>query len=876
MTISSRKALSALALTTSILAVGAPAYAQLDEIVVTAQKREQNLQDVPIAITAFDIEALEANRIEGLQDIGRVTPGVYVTPNSADQNGVQINIRGIGILDPQIGQDGRVAIYQDGVYIGKTQGLAFDLPDLARVEILKGPQGTLYGRNTVAGAVNLISARPDADAGFTGKLGAEYGNFNHFKVNGALNIPLGGSAAARVSGFFLDRDGWVENNGPGTDFGGERKYGFRLAAGFDVGENFRLDFAGDYNKVENETLFYQAFGPGAQPFAAPITPFDNGRQEEVTTSFAPERGDVEVKGVSIIGTWEPADGHEVKTTIAYREADSSRFVALTPTANPAITNAITNGFNQALAPLPFAFGVTGQQIRPDFGAAFSGQPPHGPEAGLFLSPPGGSPNLVDHQQFSAELTYNGEFADGKVEYTGGLFYYDEQTGTGPVVENLLNANDYLFVLGAFSPALTAGIDQGLAANGVPLSFNGFLDTVDLAPQFPGIQALPAGSRGPIPVAGVLLGQTFNPNPAVAGTAQALLGILNPQIGDILAGARQSASNTLFIDSQAFAIYGQATWHVTDDFRITGGLRYSDESRDGVGQSFSPFFIDTTDLTGNPILPNISTFDDDVLDPALTLEYDASEDVLLYASYKQSYRAGGFNAAAIGLRLPGQTFGSDFNFGREDITAYEAGFKATFGANKNIRLNAAGFYYDFQNRQSTISLNPIISTSRAVVNTDDEIWGFEVDGLIALTESLTARGSYTYVDGNAGDLVNPLTGAVTTQDEIQGTPENSWLLALDYNGDFGGQNVFGNVTYSHKDDILRVPNAGTRLGSSDLVSARLGMGFDMNGNEATIAIWAENLFDEEYQIDRIGFNTFSHEVQVFGQPRSYGISAGYKF
>jgi len=204
------KGLSGLALSVSFLALSAPATAQLSDIVVTAQKREQSLQDVPIAITAFDIEALETNRITGLQDIGRVTPGVYVTPNSADQNGVQINIRGIGILDPQIGQDGRVAIYQDGVYIGKTQGLAFDLPDLARVEVLKGPQGTLYGRNTVGGSVNLISARPDPDAGWSGKLSAEYGNFNHKKLNGAINIPLADTAAARISGYLLDRDGWVE------------------------------------------------------------------------------------------------------------------------------------------------------------------------------------------------------------------------------------------------------------------------------------------------------------------------------------------------------------------------------------------------------------------------------------------------------------------------------------------------------------------------------------------------------------------------------------------------------------------------------------------------------------------------------------------
>ena len=864
------KGLTALAVSTSFLAISAPAFAQLDEIIVTAQKKEENLQDVPIAIAAFDLQALETNRIEGLEDIGRIAPGVTITPNSADANGVQVNIRGIGILDPQVGQDARVAIYQDGVYLGKTQGLAFDMPDLARIEVLKGPQGTLYGRNSVGGAINLISAKPNADE-FSGKIKAEYGNFNHIKGSAAVNIPLGEVAGLRLAGSYLSRDGWVENNGPGVDFGGEEKFGVRGAFGIEFSDQFRLDLAADYNKTEKEPLFYQSFGTGAQPFAAAITSFDDGRQEEVTTSFENEDGDLDTRGASIVGTWTPKDDHEIKATLAYREADSSRFVTLIPTADPAILNQITGGFNQALAPLPFAFSATGQSLRPDFASAFTGNPP---EAGLFLSPPGGSRNLV-HDQVSLDITYTGSVADGRVDYTLGAFYYDEKTGTGPVVRNQNAANDYLFVLAGFSPLLTAGIDQGLAASGAPFTINGFVDTIDLAPQFPGIQALPPASRGPIPLAGVLFGQTFNPNPAVSGTANAILGILNPTIAAGLGGARQSASNTLEIDTIALALYGQATWHATDDFRITAGLRYSDESKDGLGQSFSPFFIDTTDLLGNPILPNISEFDDDVLNPSLTLEYDFNEDVLLYASYKESFRAGGFNAAAVGPRLQGETFGEDFNFDREDITAYEAGFKGTFlgGA---ARVNAAGFYSDFSNVQTTVQTDPLIATSRAVVNTDQETYGFEIDGLFAFSESLTARGSYTFIDGEQDDVFNPVLMTISERDELQGTPKNQYLVALNYDGDWNGNSLFGNVSYSHKDDLLRVPENGTRISSQDIVSANIGMGFDVRGNEFSVTLWGQNLTDDEFTIDALPFETFAFPVQVFGQPRSYGVSLGYNF
>ena len=192
-----------------------------------------------------------------------------MTPNPADNNGVRVNIRGVGTFDPQIGQDSRVAIYSDGVYLGKPQGLAFDLPDLARVEILKGPQGTLYGRNTTAGAVNLISARPDPSE-FSGNVSAEYGNFNHMRLRGVINAPLGEKAAVRLAGVYLDRDGWVENSGPGTDFGGENKLGLRGAVGFEMSPEFRLDLSVDYTKVEKEPLFYQSLAdsPGAG-FLAP-------------------------------------------------------------------------------------------------------------------------------------------------------------------------------------------------------------------------------------------------------------------------------------------------------------------------------------------------------------------------------------------------------------------------------------------------------------------------------------------------------------------------------------------------------------------------------------------------------------------------------
>ena len=309
----------------------------LEEVIVTAQKREQNLQDVPIAITAFDRDAIENLRIEGLEDIGKMTPGIYVTPGSADPNVVLFNIRGIGVLDPQVGQDGRIAVYQDGVYLGKTQGLAFDMPDLERVEIVKGPQGTLYGRNTVGGAINMISATPDPER-LTGEIDAEYGNFGHTKISASLNLPLGDVAAFRISALDMERDGWVENDGPGTDFGGESKTSFRAALGVNLTDDINLTLAADSNEGEKEPLFYQATGAAARPFGAAHLHASDDREDEVTTTIRPEVSELETEGVSLVGTWDIDDTQQLKVTIAQRKADTTRFSALTPTMSAMILN----------------------------------------------------------------------------------------------------------------------------------------------------------------------------------------------------------------------------------------------------------------------------------------------------------------------------------------------------------------------------------------------------------------------------------------------------------------------------------------------------------------------------------------------------------
>ena len=889
------KGLTALAVSTSLLAISAPAFAQLDEIVVTAQKREQSLQDVPISINAFDLESLEKNRISGIEDIAKFSPGVYTTPNPADETGVRVNIRGIGTFDPQIGQDSRTAIYVDGVYYGRTQGLAFDSPDLARVEILKGPQGTLYGRNAVSGAVNIISAAPSTD-GMSGALDAEYGNFEHKKVKGHFNMPLGENAALRVSGLYSDTGGWVENTGVGDDFAATERLGGRAALRFEPTDQLTMDVAADFTSTKSTPYFHQALPGTANPgslFAAALTPSEDFSRQESVNSFAPiEKGETEVFGITGAMNYSLNETNNVKLTLAYREADSSRFVSLAPTANPAILGGIlsfadispaagSQTFYGEFAKVPDAFATAGQTVRADWLDQFG--PNREPDTALFASAPGGAITLNGHEQFSAELTYTGEINDGRIRYTGGMFYFDEKTGnTGGNPPNSQDANSWLFVLAGFAPILGAtGFNDNIAPTAGGLAqVNGGIAQIEAGlaqlPNTPMFAAQRAALQAQL--TGLQGQQQF-----LQGTLAFLRNGVSTNVANatpFLANARQSAANTLTIDTQALAIYGEATMNVSDDVRITGGLRYSDDSKSGVGQASSPFFLDNIDLLGNVIAPNIADSDTTSLDPSVILEWDANESAMLYASYKKSFRSGGFNAASIGLRAEGETAGADFVFGKEKITAYELGMKTDFNDNR-VRLNIAGYLYDFKDFQTTVTLDPNIATSRAIVNTDQEIWGVDVEAVVSITENLTGAFSYSHVDGEQDAVINPATLEVTKQNGLQGAPEDSFAFSLDYNTPIGNnREVFANATYSYKDETLAIPAQGNasevRFTQQNLLSGRIGVGFDMGGREASISLWGENLTDDEYTIDGLPFNTFAYNTAVFGTPRTYGVAAGVKF
>ncbi len=849
----------------------------IDNIVVTAQKREESLQDVPISISAFDTEALEVRDIDGFADLSQFTPGLVTYPAAANSNGFRIFMRGIGTGDPQHGLDSKVALYVDGMYMGKTIGIAFDSPDLARAEVLKGPQGSLYGRNAVAGAINLISAKPNPDE-YIGKVEIGFGSFSQREAKGYVNIPLNESSAVRLSAYYSEHGGWVENTGLGENFAATDKVGYRFAYLNEVSDKLTLNFAADYNNMENTPLYYQSVPDGAyQPlqesrlgFAAVITP-RNGRQDTVNSLQNVGRGEIETMGVSLTADYDFDDNHNVKFKVGYRSQDGERAVSLQPDVGqfaavqvgsgpylgdtvPGVSlglNAITGGynFNPRRGGGILTFGVD----NPIF---LSGQVPYNGFIpfrdgfyDLMTTPMTDFYNSIskgpdDHEQYQVEVTFTGSVLDGLVDYTAGLYYLNEDTATNR------NLN------GGYRNPRDAQIFTHVA-----------------------------------PALGVCV-------PGLYSNTQDYVAACTRAFGNL----RQGSGLPLIVETDAMAAYSQFTYHMRDDLRLTAGLRISEESKDSVQQPFSPVFGDNYDLLGNLIPQNVASVSFDSVDPTFMVEYDFNEDTLLYASRTESFRAGGFNETASSVREPNLTYGEDFVFNPEEITAYEIGVKSTFNDGRT-QLNVAVFQYELDNEQFNVPKDPNIGTIRSIVNTNSEMEGFEFDFVHLIGDSLTLSGNLAYTDVQNEPTVNPFLCLVSVERngmpvDVQfscddpravgapnvvdlrsqplGAPDLAYSLSLDYTRQLSDRlDMYAHINLSHKDDHISSQDEGND--EHDLVNVNVKFNYELsNGRTAFAKIWGKNITDEEYRIDGIGFRALSYDVFVFGEPASYGMSVGMNF
>ncbi len=295
----------------------------LEEILVTAEKRESSLQDTPISLLAFSNERLERFGITDLADVAGLAPNVTITPFPNSRSSLVVFMRGVGNNDSQTTQDPAVGVYIDGVYVARSVGLSSDVADLERIEVLRGPQGTLYGRNTTGGAINLITAKPSDEFGFSQKVGA--GNRGFWQSLTKIESGKVGPVAGKLSYLKSGHDGWVENTGEGDNFGEERKEAGRVALRWDVSDSITVDYAYDFSEIEGPQHYYQktvTLDPVLSTLFQLDSPASEGRQSKASWWRKADPSRTEISGHSLTVTWDTAIG-QLKSITGYRELEES-------------------------------------------------------------------------------------------------------------------------------------------------------------------------------------------------------------------------------------------------------------------------------------------------------------------------------------------------------------------------------------------------------------------------------------------------------------------------------------------------------------------------------------------------------------------------
>lgn len=356
----------------------------LEEIVVTARRREESLQTAPVSVAAFTAAALERQGIDTLVDLGSHVPNLsMISGQGGGATQTQVSIRGVGQSDFILTSDQSVGLYVDGVYLPRSMGAALDLIDIERIEVLRGPQGTLFGRNTTAGAIQIISAPPQ-DALFA-KAELTTGSFDRLDFKGSLNMPLGEQIASRISLASLNQDGYGTRLFDNTDGADTDVLAGRAAFRAELTDNLQADLIVDYSRKRghgglerlvnidpsdpnlafyNSFLVSQGLPPADERFITPDV--------HTTWSGSRNQDDNEMGGASLTLDWSGAALH-FKSITAWR------------------TLQVQSGYDFDGTPYPLA------------------------EQALHL----------DQEQISQELQLSGDAFGDRLQWMTGLFYFGE-------------------------------------------------------------------------------------------------------------------------------------------------------------------------------------------------------------------------------------------------------------------------------------------------------------------------------------------------------------------------------------------------------------------------------------------------------------------
>ncbi len=810
----------------------------LGDIVVTATKVETNLQNTPIAISVVGAAAIRDRHVQSLYDLadGGV-PSLRVATFEARQSALTVGIRGIVPLDAnQPAREQGVGIYVDGVYLGRQHGLNASLFDVERIEVLKGPQGTLFGRNTEGGALNIVTKAPSGEFGYRATAGIS--NFNGYNADIHLDLPAYQNFSVKLDGVLQHQGATTKN--PLAGQSGWNYYdrrGFRAAVRWEPVEGLTDDFSYDVARDANtpfysQLLNYNPNGCVAGPAPASSESVRPGACYLPGTAYTTLSGTVKpiLPGVVINGTsrmkvadigvpQQPSidNTHGFTNTIRWKVSPEIELRSITAWRGVDVTQWDNSGgaHRVPVVTLP-AVGTVSTSCSAAAPCGFSRY------------------SLADlrQRQFSQEFQAVGTV--GTFDYVAGLYYFTEHVSDDAATPN---------------------------SNGIVATTNG---------------------------AGAVTGYQYVILDPCRGSAG-----FGSQIGC------RSIDRASEVRSRSYAAYGQVTWNPIDVLHLTVGGRYTHDKKEGVLHFFRNVDYDNpanaTIVAANGYQPLDKTWDR--FSPLATLAYDFSDTIHGYAKYSRGYRAGGassrtandqafdpedVDAYEVGLKTDFWDHRARLNLAgyimeRKNSQVDISFIQSAAGSNVNVlrTINAPG-KTDIRGIEAELTLQPIENLT------------------------LSASYAYTYTKIPLVPITYTAGGATTTVLQrfyIVFTPRNAASGAIDYSIPVGGgdTSIKLHLDANYAQSTQAFDQFATHADSSFIVNGRLSLAnisVGPGGQQFTISAWGRNLFNEQYVFRRDPSNSLPGAPTTsvstgsianvlgdygnFNAPRTFGLEASVKF
>lgn len=777
----------------SIAASGASAQEQsdttgaeriLEELVVTARRREEGLQSAPIAISAFSGDSLDYRGVTRLDEIVSFVPSLTLENNPAfggSSNSAAIFLRGVGQKDFLPTTEPGVGLYLDGVYIARSVGGILDLVDIERLEVLRGPQGTLFGRNTIGGAINVTTIKPDPNAEFQGKVSAAIGTDDRLNLSGSMMLPISDTFAARASIASFTQDGYVDRT-DGTDLGDDDTVTGRVAFAWLPNDRLRVDVAADVTKDREN-------GPAMELLGIDFT--DLSQLNGVVAAVPPPMAFI----------------HNVTTAAT----------------GPGMPCAATD---------PMGNGVT-------------------------LNP--ASPNCYDSRYIGP---------DGENEGTAPTFSNTDIWGVSGTVAYELSDSLTFKSISAFRD-----LDSEFGRDGdhSPHRISQFLDDLEQ--------------------------EQFSQELQLLGSAQNMNWILGAyyftEEGDNVNTLDFTVSNFQSggeFDNEAWAVFAQLTYDITEQLHVTVGGRYTEETKKFLPQQviFQNYYagissqvppdnplaaLDAPFLqAGGRILPNIEKdIEIDEFTPMINVSYDINENVMVYANYSEGFKSGGFTQRVFppvvaGFTAPPGTPDLDLipTYDPEFVEVYELGFKSTLLDGK-MRVNGAVFHTDYEDLQVQVfnSVAPVTQNIGAA-----SISGLELEVQAAPGDGWLIEGSFSYLDAEYDDIETGLT-LIEEDFDFERVPETSGSLGVskELSLEDAGELVV-RVDWSFRDDTYN-DAYNTELLKTDAYDLwNASVRWTNVEGDWTVLLSGRNLGDEEYLVTGVYGTAFQAFEGSFDRGRQW--------